>query len=96
LVEVVEQYSKHSLHKMDQLVTLEKALERNRAEKKPKPRTSERPKQRYHLPDRYSPETLAEIVSRYAAGEPSTQLAGIRHRQILPINAARKKRHPVP
>jgi hypothetical protein len=72
---MLEQYSKHSLHKMDQLVTMEKALERNRAEAKPKPSTPEPPRQRYRLSARYSPETLAEIVSRYAAGEPSTQLA---------------------
>ncbi|WP_431230479.1 hypothetical protein [Paenarthrobacter nicotinovorans] len=75
---------------MDQLVTLEKALERNRAEKTQKTRTPEPPKQRYRLSDRYSAETLAEIVSRYAAGEPSTQLAneyGIAKSSLLTLLA---------
>lgn len=76
MVEVLAGYSRHALHKVDQLMTIAAWMERIDAGKLKSRPTMAMPKtQRYRITDRFTSDELAQLVARYQAGEMSTTLA---------------------
>ncbi|MDO5866107.1 MULTISPECIES: helix-turn-helix domain-containing protein [Paenarthrobacter] len=76
LVEILGHYSNRASFKIDKFNIIRHALDRiDAAELRRPPAKKPRPTQRYRLADRFTPEELNHLVTRYQAGEPSTALA---------------------
>ncbi len=76
MVEVLGCYSNRASFKIDKLNIIRDALDRiDAAELRRPPAKKPRPAQRYRLADRFTPEELDQLVTRYEAGETSTALA---------------------
>ena len=74
--EVLAQYSRHSAHKLNQLTTVRTALNHLKTGKiRPRPASPDRHSERYRIADRFTPDELVAIVTRYQSGEYSTDLA---------------------
>ena len=76
MVEVLGCYSNRARFKIDKLNIIRDAFDRiDVAELRRPPAKKPRPTQRYRLTDRFTPEELDQLVTRYQAGETSTALA---------------------
>ena len=76
MVEVLGCYSNRARFKIDKLNIIRDALDQiDTAEIRHPPAKKPRPAQRYRLADRFTPEELNQLVTRYKAGETSTALA---------------------
>lgn len=93
MVEVLGCYSNRASFKIDKLNIIRDALDRiDAAELRRPPAKKPRPTQRYRLTDRFTPEELDQLVTRYKAGETSTALAresGISKSTFLRLLAVR-------
>lgn len=76
MVEVLGCYSNRASFKIDKLNIIRDALDQiDAAELRRPPAKKPHPAQRYRLTDRFTPEELDQLVTRYKAGETSTALA---------------------
>ena len=77
MVEVLGCYSNRARWTIDKFDVIRDALDRiDAAELRRPPAKKPRPTQRYRLTDRFTPEELDQLVTRYKAGETSMALAG--------------------
>ena len=76
MVEVLGCYSNRARWTIDKFDVIRDALDRiDAAELRRPPAKKPRPTQRYRLTDRFTPEELDQLVTRYKAGETSMALA---------------------